>query len=365
MVSSGAIAGMKIAAAPAYSNRRFNPYNALLYEHIRRLVDSVEEFEASPASGNPDILHIHWPDLAIGSARRVRSLLSASVRYLSRLWRCKRRGTRVVWTVHNLVPHERSPSPLLQSLFYRGLFALLDGVIFLSEASREEAYRTYPALRKLPHAVIPHGHYRPVLGQLPTREHARAELGVTPVDQTLFLYFGQIREYKNVPHLMREFAAFAQQQGGGCRLLVAGKPQPPNSPEEREIEQLAREHADSICVDLRHISDDLLHRYLAACDCVVLPYRQILNSGSVLMALSAGRSVIAPHIGSLVEVMRQTGREWIQCYTGEFDRSHLQQALAVLPRLGGQTPDLTPYDWPVIAAKTVDFYHQLLVKAAS
>ena len=39
-----------------------------------------------------------------------------------------------------------------------------------------------------------------------------------------------------------------------------------------------------------------------ACDLVALPFERVLNSGSLLLAMSFGRCVVAPNVGSLPEV---------------------------------------------------------------
>src|SRR3546814_10110494 len=51
-------------------------------------------------------------------------------------------------------------------------------------------------------------------------------------------------------------------------------------------------------------------------DAVVLPYRDIVNSGSALLALSRFRPVIAPRLGSLIELQGQVGEDWLWLYDG-------------------------------------------------
>jgi beta-1,4-mannosyltransferase len=345
---------MRVVASPAYSNRHFNPYNALLYDHIRPLVGEVIEFDPKKilSTSAMDILHIHWPDLAIRGAT-TSGITYAATKYLIRLSICKARGAKLIWTAHNLAPHEAAHHRI-QSLFFNGFLRLLDGVIFLSSASRQQALEKYPALRNLPSSIIPHGHYRPMLDSTISRAEARQQLALPP-DKFLFLYFGQVRDYKNVPFLIREFLRMKQSRDAA--LVVAGLPVGDGL--RNEIETLAAGRSDAIRLDLRHIPDETLHAYLAACDCVVLPYRQILNSGSVLMALSASRPVIAPGVGSLTEIADQVGDHWLHCYSGELNASHLEQALKSQPQNSSASPDLDPYDWPEIAAQTVGFYRQI------
>ena len=58
-----------------------------------------------------------------------------------------------------------------------------------------------------------------------------------------------------------------------------------------------------ISMQLRSIPDDEMQLYLRACDAVVLPFRDVLTSGSAILAMSFGRAVIAPRLGCLPETL--------------------------------------------------------------
>ena len=46
-----------------------------------------------------------------------------------------------------------------------------------------------------------------------------------------------------------------------------------------------------------------VHRYFAAADCLVMPYRHISQSGVLYLALAAGVPVVATAVGGLAEVL--------------------------------------------------------------
>jgi glycosyltransferase involved in cell wall biosynthesis len=124
-----------------------------------------------------------------------------------------------------------------------------------------------------------------------TRAQARERLGVSP-DEFVYLHVGRCRPYKGLEALMTAFPQVAPP----AELIIAGKFS--SSAYQREI--LAR--ADTLAKVLvvpRSIADDELQLYLNACDCVVLPYRAVLTSGTALLALSFGRPVIAPDMGAM------------------------------------------------------------------
>jgi len=83
-------------------------------------------------------------------------------------------------------------------------------------------------------------------------------------------------------------------------LLICGKPLP--SRLGRELQSRA-ESDPRVILRLERIPEDDLSRILRAADAVVLPFRDILTSGSAILALSHGRPVIAPAMGCLPETL--------------------------------------------------------------
>ena len=55
------------------------------------------------------------------------------------------------------------------------------------------------------------------------------------------------------------------------------------------------------------VAGDQVKVYMNACDAVVLPYRDILTSGSVILAMSFARACIAPRKGCIAEVLDERG----------------------------------------------------------
>src|SRR3546814_19371073 len=87
-----------------------------------------------------------------------------------------------------------------------------------------------------------------------------------------------------------------------------------------ELRQAAAS-AGNIHLQLEYLSDAEIERITDEADAVVLPYRDIVNSGSALLALSRFRPVIAPRLGSLLEFQGQVGEDWLWLYDGPFTRS--------------------------------------------
>lgn len=340
---------MLILADPAFANRAANPYNALLYQALReRGVQVAEARWWAPARG-ARIWHLHWPEAFLSHPRAL-GCVKELVLLLARLLRIRLQGLRLVWTVHNLHPHEIR-RPRLTAWFYRHFPACCDGLVFLSEATREAALTAHPALRGKPSVVIAHGHYRSVYPAPPTRREARAALGIGE-DEKVLLFFGLVRPYKNVPRLIE---CFRRATLGPARLIVAGRLL---DPALRPVLLAAADGDPRIRLDLQAQDEPALQRYFAAADAVALPFLEIANSGSALLALSLDRPVLAPARGSLVGLSAAVGADWLRLYEGELQPAHLQSLLQTPPPAG--RPDLSSLDWPRLADRTLAFYEQLL-----
>lgn len=344
---------LRVSAAPAFSNRKENPYQWLLYRQLQSLGVEIDEFRlAHLLEGRHDVFHIHWVEQYAISKRNLRTALFRAASLLTAVDVGRRRGTRVVWTVHNLLPHERF-HPQLQRWVLGAFARRVDATIHMSETARAAALAAYPILRCAPAVVIPHGHYRDVYPHEASAAEARARLAVSPSARVL-LYFGQIRQYKNVPELLRAFSGLADQD---VVLLVAGEPR--TAELGPAIETLAANDA-RVRTSLRWIDDDQVQYYLKAASLVVLPYKEVLNSGAAHLALSFDRPVLVPDQGSLPDLQQQVGPEWVHLYRGPLTADHLQAGLdwALAPRVAKARPPLI--EWTEAAADTLRLYQEVL-----
>lgn len=341
--SSNVSGSLRMLMFPKYSD---NPYLCTLSERLERHGVEVHDFTFARAfSERFDVLHIHWPDLHLharswwrGVAKQARL---AALFVLLRL-----RGTRIVWTVHNLKPHERHHS-LPELLFPLWFPRLCTHVIAMTASGLAAAQAEYPPLQNKAAAVIPHGHYRDAYPRAPSRAESRSKLGLA--DRFTFMFFGNIRRYKNVPALI---AAFGQLPRADVQLLIVGQPQ------KVDVDELRRSVAADrrIRLQLEFVSEQDVPLYMGAADVVVLPFDSILNSGSVLLALSFNRAVLAPRLGSLPEIQQRVGSRWVTLYDGTLSAQHLEDALHHV-RVGERdVVDLAAFEWDAITQQTIDFY---------
>lgn len=343
---------MRVMALPAFCNRALNPYNALLYSAVTRLGTAV--VEVSPRTvlwPRHDVVHIHWPEYLFDAPSLIRALTKsiATVSILSALRLC---GVSIVWTIHNVHGHEQW-HPRLAAKMWRWFIRRVDGYIALTPAGRTAALEHYPDLRDRPGFVIPHGHYR---GEYPddvSRWAARAELGLPP-NAPVVAFFGAIKPYKNVAALI---AGFRRVSDGDWRLLIAGNPK--TGALAAEITRAARGD-ERVKLDLGFVPRERVQFYLRAADLIVFPYRDILNSGSALLALSFDCPILVPERGTMAELRDTVGAEWVRTYGGDLEPETLKGAMA-WARTAPRDPEklLRQLDWDTIGQQTVLAYESV------
>lgn len=308
---------VKILAWPRTSAT--STYFDIIYDRLDPGRFQVDDFTLSRAlRGRYDVLHVHFPDKAV-YFRSLRKTLPRLMAIRSIIALMKRRGTRLVWTVHNLRSHERA-HPRLEAWYNRFFTRAVDHYICLSESTRAPLLDEYPALAGTAGSVVPHPHHRGSYPNTVGRAEARAAIGLAGDDRVV-LFIGQVRAYKNVPHLVR---AFRELPDPALRLVVAG--QPNDDGLRAEIEALAAGDP-RIRLHLGFVPDDRMQHFLNAADLVALPYRDILNSGAAILALSFGRPVLVPRRGAMGDLASLVGGDWVRLFDGELDAGDLAAAI--------------------------------------
>jgi glycosyltransferase involved in cell wall biosynthesis len=91
-----------------------------------------------------------------------------------------------------------------------------------------------------------------------------------------------IRPYKGIENLLQVWQA-NQTSFQNHTLLIAGKPL--DTAYEQKIAALITKSSNTI-LQANFIPSDLMHLYFSAADVVVLPFTQILTSGSLILPMS-------------------------------------------------------------------------------
>ena len=301
---------IRVTMYPARTGHADNPFVPILTRALDDIGVSAQHFNPPIAADVDAPFHIHWPERVFWGHISTRipwvGALNAGavVRHAEAV---RKRGRRVIWTVHNLQPHDQLPDAQRRTWdkLMRSLLPTVTDVVVMSAGASEAVRQQYPALAHARWHVIPHPHYAEYLRARRTTASIRSELAV-PDGVPLFVSVGRLRPYKRTPELLRTL----RQYDRDFRLLIAG-----NGKEGHLAEVRAAAGSDPrILFDLRKLSHDNVANYLAAADLAILNFREILNSGSVLSALSLQTPVVAPHLGALRELQSKIGAAWLSTF---------------------------------------------------
>jgi glycosyltransferase involved in cell wall biosynthesis len=279
-----------------------NPYQTLFANALERAglaVDRIPARKLLPlqfaARSRADLLQLDWPhDWYRG--RIPASRIAKRLMYLDGLRRIHSRP--VVWTAHNLSSHDTDDAEYERRMI-QALVDVCDGIIVLSDAAGSMLRAMYDLPSRARVRTIYHGHYIDVCENHVTREVARKQLGI-PESSRVVVSIGRLAPYKGLELLVDSFRMVA---APGDVLLLAGKA---GSPEYADRLSKAAERASvgGLRVEVHNyvVPRAQLQKYFNASDVVALPFRNILNSGSLMLAMSFGCPVIAPNLGSIAEV---------------------------------------------------------------
>lgn len=279
-----------------------NPYQRLLYARVAQetecLSGDIDAALTAAWSGGARRItfHLHWLNkLLEGSGSEEEAAERVRI-FLMKLDQFRAAGGRLVWTIHNIVSHD-FPYPEVEIALANGILERADAVHLHSVASVPEIEAHYPLpADKL--KVAPHGAYVGAYPDFVTREQARMALAIPPEDEVI-LFLGQIRPYKGLNALLSAFRALLVERPH-ARLVLAGHGPVDEILQEASLSQVER---DRISVFNRFVPDMELQLFFRAADCAVFPYRKILTSGSLMLALSYGVPVLIPEVGMTRETL--------------------------------------------------------------
>ncbi len=314
-----------------------------LIESTINLCALTVRFIASP----PDVIHVQF-------------LPMLRWRVPMDLWFVRffqRRGTKVILTVHDLLPHDSGER-------YRGIFLDLysgvDAIICHSEhvATKLQSDFQVPVSKI---DIIPHG---PFFYDLPAPETTDIlkRFGM-PSSQTIFLFQGIIFPYKGVDLLLDAWRLVERGTSNAC-LIIAGTGTSELLDQLRaQVQQLGLQR---VHLHFRFISTDELVALYRAADVVVYPYRAVTTSGALATGLALGKAMVASNLSVFRELLVDEESALL------VDPQDANLFSAALLRLAAE-PDLRAAfseriremeygdrTWQSIAVKTIHTYEEVL-----
>ena len=253
-----------------------------------------------------DVYHFNWFDQSLSFA----SFLYRFYILLRVIFARK----RIVWTIHNTVPHGGVPA---YNRILRALLLRFSSVIhIMSEGSRELPY-LQPYLHKV--ELVPHGDY---FGSYPECDADIRKRFNIAEGTPIVLFLGAVRPYKNIEILLDAF------DFDDAALLICGNVRP-----REYLNKLTASVAGhkNVIFAPEFVPDSELSAYLRASAFLVAPYsyESALNSGTVLLACSYGKTVVCPDIAGVRDIQATANCLYAYHYEGEAEHTgKLRETLA-------------------------------------
>lgn len=290
-----------------------NPYQQMLADSVS---DTCQVNMANYPSGlrpfsqlitqYPDtqVIHLHWITELIQRLSWSKPQLIFQFKLLLisfDLWRVKRKGVKVVWTIHNKLSHQglnQSREIAVRKRFIK----LVDRVILHSQEALNAVEEFYSLKFADKTSIIYHGNYE---NHYPTPAKIRTQLrqDYKLNDKTThILYFGSIRPYKGVEILIEAFSKLADKSRH--KLTIAGGV--PRAEYKASL-NAKLQSVDGINAMLDFLPEQTLSDVLTTADIVVIPFVDTLTSGSTILAMTQGKALALPYAARIFGCVPEEG----------------------------------------------------------
>jgi glycosyltransferase involved in cell wall biosynthesis len=255
------------------------------------------------------------------------------------------RSRPLVLTAHDVLPREPRPGQLSAQ---RRLYERVDAVVVHSQHGRARLTGQLGIDAGRLH-VIPHGAFAHLAHQA---QEVPLPAELAGVEKPVVLCFGLMRPYKGIDVLLDAWRGV-----DGAELWIAGLPRMDTSPLH------ARAPAGVRFIE-RFVTDDEIPAFFRRADLVVLPYREIDQSGVLFTALAFAKPLLLTAVGGFPEIAALGAAELVP----PGDPAALHDALVALladePRraaLGAaaRAAAAGPYSWDEVARRHLELYGTL------
>jgi beta-1,4-mannosyltransferase len=244
--------------------------------------------------------HLHWLGEVIGDTENNDVAESRIADFVKKISSLKSNGVKIVWTVHNILPHDSKLKKAQIDLRVE-LIKLVDIIHIMNDDTQRlaEPFFEIPSNKII---SIPHPSYRKFYPSVVSREESRFQLNI-PQKSSVYLFFGSIQAYKGLEDLLNAFEKL-QSEDPEIYLLIAGKVV--NQSYFSSIRSRIRSNMNIRLIDSR-IPNEHVQYYFKAADFCVCPYRISLNSGVAHLSHTFNTPVIAPNIGGFNALLKDGG----------------------------------------------------------
>lgn len=117
---------------------------------------------------------------------------------------------------------------------------------------------------------------------------------------------------------------------------------------------------DRILLFPNYIPNDQIQYFINAADLIVLPFKKINNSGSLILALGFNKCVLAPSFPQIVELKEKYAKDLLITYNGNLDVKKLdlalKQSLNTSPK---ELPDFEDLEPNNVSKRFIELIYQM------
>lgn len=279
-----------------------NPYISIIKRGLEEqgyVVGGLRKRDEDPVLWSRSPVILNWFEEVVGTPRYALHL------YRKKMQACKqiaKSGCALIYVIHNRAPHDviGKFDYRLTMRLRRHLCKISRHIVILSDQTRDvlknQLGRCFYGQIEKKIVKIPHPSYATAYSE--DAHDYRAEYGISH-GAFLFVFTGAIRAYKNI-ELIIDVARFFKKRNYNAVFLVMGRCNDGNYLKklQNQVNDL-----DNLILVPEYVPNEHMVSLIRSANAMLLPYdmKSSLNSGTVLLAFTFGRTVVCPCIGTIEE----------------------------------------------------------------
>lgn len=256
-------------------------------DHWKFLIEQI--------TGKKPLLHYHWLEF-----QDFKSALGMIYK-LKLITFYKLFGGKLIWTIHNLKPHDGKWLRTHQ-MMHRWMAKRADVVLVHSEQVINDV-REYYQIQNTPIEVVPHPTFPSnILDKIEARNQLCRTHGIEFSDEKKVLgIFGAISEYKKIPEIVELISNLELR----VKLLVFGYVKKGQENLHHKLEVLSKEYS-WFEYHPGFVEEETVPVIMSSLDACIFNFKEITTSAGIEMALAYNRTIIAPKLGDIARLDGQS-----------------------------------------------------------
>jgi hypothetical protein len=323
---------------PGSSAKKNNKYIDILVDNLTDKSCDVESWNKYKPFQTGDVFHTHWPELLVWLCKRPYRGIEGRYfiwNFFNTIQRIKKSNGIIVWTVHNLSPHELDvKNDHLYKKVMNLLLSKIDRYFILTGGGKPEVLTAYPMLKNVKSSITQHPSYQDVLERCPFDILQRKKAGISDNAWVCSL-LGDLRPNKKADLAAKVFVKLDFKK---YHLILGGGI---SESYKKQLNDIIEGRSNFI-TDYGYLTDDRMSMYYSMTDALAFPSTDYFNSGTIYTALSLDIPVIAARTPTNEDIQKKVGSKWLYLFDGEFNEQVIMSACnELVSRRNGSACDMS------------------------